>query len=185
MYTASWSETLKASSSKALPKLPVTWSLPMPSAIVSYLSQMVHHNRRASPKMCRTQYRPEQAASNITMQKLAPLAKGIFVNIPSVMLSPKLPLSTRFSVELYGEQIVDGWLITATLSDRVDEGGLVTRGGDTRHKCGVIAHSTVRDLGEPPQRAHIMTVTFKNHYNTIYPAPKPISGSCLDTLWCV
>lgn len=37
MYTASWSETLKASSKIAFPKFPVTWSLPMPSAIVSYL----------------------------------------------------------------------------------------------------------------------------------------------------
>lgn len=39
MCTASWSETLKASSKMALPKLPVTWSLPMPSAIVSYLAK--------------------------------------------------------------------------------------------------------------------------------------------------
>lgn len=45
MYTASWSEIRKASSTSAFPKLPVTWSLPMPSAMVSYLLwiYITHH----------------------------------------------------------------------------------------------------------------------------------------------
>lgn len=61
MYTASWSETLKASSKMAFPKLPVTWSFPMPSAIVSYLC----HALDAESYTCRLCYHIEILASSV------------------------------------------------------------------------------------------------------------------------
>ena len=65
MYTASWSVILKASSKTALAKLPVTWSLPMPSAMVSYLEQ---NKDKKSDRRTRGSYVKKRA--NLTMEAL-------------------------------------------------------------------------------------------------------------------